>query len=62
MKEKKPERYLFLRVKCRDCSSEQIIWSKPTTSVKCHICGATLSEPTGGKGKLKADLVEKLGI
>lgn len=47
----------FLKVKCNDCSNEQVVFSKPATLVKCTACGGTLIEPRGGKGSLKAEVV-----
>ncbi len=43
----------FLKVKCEKCKNEQVIFSSPSTTVKCLVCGEVLAEPTGGKGKLK---------
>ena len=50
----------FIKVKCIDCGSEQIIFSKPSTEAHCSVCGASLSEPTGGKGKIRAEILEHL--
>ncbi|NPA47756.1 MAG: 30S ribosomal protein S27e [Thermococci archaeon] len=50
----------FLRVKCIDCGNEQIVFSHPSTVVRCQVCGATLVEPTGGKGIIKAKILEVL--
>lgn len=50
----------FLKVKCIDCGSEQTIFSKPSTEAHCSVCGASLSEPTGGKGKIRAQVLERL--
>lgn len=50
----------FLKVICPDCENKQIIFSHPSTVVKCLVCGRTLAEPTGGKGKIKAKIVEVL--
>jgi small subunit ribosomal protein S27e len=50
----------FLRVKCIDCGNEQIVFSHPATKVRCLVCGATLVEPTGGKGVIKAKILEVL--
>ncbi|WP_297418379.1 30S ribosomal protein S27e [Thermococcus sp.] len=50
----------FLRVKCIDCGNEQIVFSNPSTPVRCLVCGATLVEPTGGKGIIKAKILEVL--
>ncbi|HDN95501.1 MAG: 30S ribosomal protein S27e [Thermoplasmata archaeon] len=50
----------FYRVKCKDCNNEQIIFSKASMQVRCHICGTLLAEPTGGKAKIKAEILEEL--
>jgi small subunit ribosomal protein S27e len=50
----------FYRVKCKDCNNEQIVFSNPATTVRCLVCGATLVEPTGGKGVIKAKILEVL--
>ena len=50
----------FLRVKCPDCEHEQVIFDRPSIVVKCLICGRTLAEPTGGKGDIKAEILEVL--
>ena len=50
----------FYKVKCKDCDNEQIVFSKASTEVNCHICGTTLSEPTGGKAKIKGEIIEEL--
>jgi small subunit ribosomal protein S27e len=47
----------FLVVKCPDCSGEQTMFSRPSTTVNCSVCGATLATPTGGKAALRAELV-----
>jgi len=39
----------FLVVKCKDCGSEQIIFSNIATIVNCKACKALLAKPTGGK-------------
>jgi small subunit ribosomal protein S27e len=50
----------FVRVKCPDCEHEQIIFDHPSIVVKCLICGRTLAEPTGGRGRIKAEVTEIL--
>jgi len=50
----------FLKVKCPDCGNEQIVFDHATTVVHCNICGATLAEPSGGKAKIKGDIVAVL--
>jgi small subunit ribosomal protein S27e len=47
----------FLVVKCKDCSKEHVIFSRPATSVHCSICGALLAEPTGGRGDFRGEVV-----
>ena len=39
----------FISVQCPDCGSEQIIFDRASTLVKCNVCGKTLVRPTGGK-------------
>ena len=41
-----------LKVACRDCSNETTIFSRATTVVSCNVCGATLTNPSGGKADL----------
>jgi len=48
----------FVKVKCPDCEHEQTIFDHPSTVVKCLICGRTLAEPTGGRGEIKAEILE----
>ena len=50
----------FLRVKCADCSNEQVMFGSATTVVKCTVCGRTLSEPRGGKAKILTKIVAVL--
>jgi len=53
----------FLRVKCKDCGNEQIIFNKPSTLIRCLVCNKILAEPTGGKANINAeilDIVDKL--
>ena len=47
----------FLIVKCPDCSGEQVMFSRPATTVSCSVCGATLATPTGGKAALRGEIV-----
>ena len=51
----------FLKVKCKKCRNEQIIFNKPAQIVRCLVCGAVLAEPTGGMGKIKTKIKEVLG-
>lgn len=50
----------FIKVKCLKCGNEQIIFNKVSTTVKCLVCGEKIAEPTGGKAKIFAKIVEVL--
>lgn len=58
VKATRENRSKFLKVRCPDCSHEQIIFEKATSVVECASCGKVLAEPTGGKAALKAEIVE----
>jgi small subunit ribosomal protein S27e len=47
----------FVRVKCLKCGNEQIVFSNPVNRVNCNVCGTELAEPTGGKAKIKGEIV-----
>ena len=51
----------FLRVRCRSCESEQIVFSHTTHVVNCRSCGESLAEPTGGKAKINGVVIAVLG-
>ena len=59
MKERKTESK-FLKVTCSQCKNEQTIFNKASTKVKCLVCGTELAEPTGGKAKIKAKVIQVL--
>ncbi|MBI4170773.1 MAG: 30S ribosomal protein S27e [Candidatus Aenigmarchaeota archaeon] len=50
----------FLKVKCKKCKNEQIIFNKAATLVKCLVCSAVMAEPRGGKAEIKTSIVEVL--
>jgi len=50
----------FVKLRCQKCKNEQIIFGKPATVVQCLVCSKTLAEPSGGKGKIKARILEVL--
>jgi small subunit ribosomal protein S27e len=50
----------FVKVRCPKCKNEQIVFGKASTIVKCLVCDKVLSEPTGGKSKVKARILEVL--
>jgi small subunit ribosomal protein S27e len=48
----------FVKVKCPDCENEQVVFEKASTVVNCVVCSKLLAEPTGGKARLKAEILE----
>ncbi|MEX2720741.1 MAG: 30S ribosomal protein S27e [Candidatus Wukongarchaeota archaeon] len=50
----------FLKVRCRDCSAEQVVFNKSSMRVNCLICGKLLLEPTGGKSKIHGEIIAVL--
>lgn len=47
----------FLKIKCPDCSNEQVSFNRPASTVKCLACGATLANPCGGEATFKGEIV-----
>ena len=50
----------FIKIRCPKCKNEQIMFGKSSMQVKCLVCGKILAEPTGGKSKVKARVLEVL--
>lgn len=50
----------FVKVRCSKCKNEQTIFGNAASLVKCLVCEKTLCEPTGGKAKIKARILEVL--
>ncbi len=50
----------FVKVRCPKCKNEQIMFGKASSVVGCLVCGKVLAEPTGGKAKVKARILEVL--
>ena len=48
----------FLKVKCKKCRNEQIIFNKASTVVKCLVCETVIAEPTGGLADVKTTIEE----
>lgn len=42
----------FLKVNCKECGEQQIVYSHASTEVACKACGNTIANPTGSKAKL----------
>lgn len=52
---------VFLKVECRDCGSNQVVFERASTKVTCDVCSATLAEPTGGRAEIGGEVLEELG-
>jgi len=50
----------FYTVEC-ECGNKIIVFSHSTNVVKCEKCGKTIVEPTGGKAKIYAKIIEMHG-
>lgn len=50
----------FIKIRCPKCKNEQIMFGKSSSIVSCLVCGKVLAEPTGGKSKVKARILEVL--
>jgi len=48
----------FLKVKCKKCRNEQIIFNKPATEIKCLVCDTVLAKPTGGLAEILTTIEE----
>ena len=48
----------FIKVRCRDCENEQVLFDSASNEVLCHICGSKLAIPAGGKAKIKGENLE----
>ena len=51
----------FLRVMCKKCRNDQIIYNKAATVVKCLKCGEVLADPIGGQAIIKGKVLESFG-
>ncbi len=60
MKELKDPSSKFIKIRCPKCKNEQIMFGKNSSTVKCLVCGKVLAEPAGGKGRIKARILEVL--
>ncbi len=50
----------FVKVRCPKCKNEQIIFGKVATAVNCLVCNKDIADPTGGKSRIKARILEVL--
>ncbi|MDP8012539.1 MAG: 30S ribosomal protein S27e [Nanoarchaeota archaeon] len=54
----KPIESKFVKVRCKKCKNEQVIFRMASTEVKCLVCGEVLAKPTGGKAEILAEIIE----
>ena len=50
----------FVKIRCPKCKNEQILFGKSASKVSCLLCQKMLAEPTGGKARVKARILEVL--
>lgn len=50
----------FVKLRCPKCKNEQITFGKAAIKVQCLVCGKNLADPTGGKTKCRARILEVL--
>ena len=50
----------FIKIRCPKCKNEQVIFGKASSIVSCLVCGKVQAEPSGGKSKVKARILEVL--
>lgn len=50
----------FIKIRCSKCKNEQIMFGKASSKVICLVCGKVMADPTGGKSKVKARILEVL--
>jgi len=60
MKAIKETKSKFIKIRCPKCKNEQIMFGKSSTKINCLVCNKVLAEPTGGKSKVKARVLEVL--
>jgi len=60
MKTTKTTKSKFLKVRCNNCKNEQKIFEKVSNKVYCLGCSNIIAEPTGGKAKINARILEIL--
>jgi small subunit ribosomal protein S27e len=50
----------FIKIRCPKCKNEQIMFGKASSQVICLVCQKPLADPTGGKARVKARILEVL--
>jgi len=42
----------FLKINCKECEKENIVYSHASTPVTCKSCGNVIAEPRGSKARI----------
>ena len=50
----------FVKIRCPKCKNEQVMFGKAASKIICLVCGKILADPTGGKSRIKARVLEVL--
>jgi len=50
----------FIKLRCPKCKNEQIVFGKASSRIKCLVCGKILAEPSSGKIRVRARVLEVL--
>ena len=50
----------FIKLRCPKCKNEQVVFGKSASTVNCLVCDKVLAEPSGGKTRVKARVLEVL--
>ena len=50
----------FVKIRCPKCKNEQVMFGKASSQIICLVCGKVLADPTGGKSRIKARVLEVL--
>ena len=50
----------FVKIRCPKCKNEQVMFGKASSKILCLVCGKILADPTGGKSRIKARVLEVL--
>jgi len=49
----------FLRVKCDSCGNEQVMFSAPSSIIKCLVCEKVLAEPKASSPAIKSKILKE---
>lgn len=48
----------FVKVKCRDCGNEQVVFEKPAEDIECVVCDDVLAYSRGGTAEFQAKVLD----